>query len=250
MDIRGKYMENILTGEGKDLLPDVSNYDDTKYKNPSVTVDICICRFVNKKVEVLLIKRKFPPFQDMWAIPGGFVNVDARENLRTSAERELQEETHLAGVFIEQLKTYGEPDRDPRKRIITVAYFALVPKTMLETQEIKADDDAKEYGWFPLKELPELAFDHKTILGDLFERLSGKVSYCPIAFELLGTEFTWTELQEVYEYLLGKELTTPNFRRKIKDMYNILETDSQKVNNIGRPAVVLKYCGISTTSEF
>ena len=250
MELRSENMENEMTAEGKDLLPDASNYDDKKYKNPSVTVDICVCRFVNKKVEVLLIKRKFPPFQDMWAIPGGFVNVDAKENLRTTAERELKEETNVSGVFIEQLKTYGEPERDPRKRIITVAYFALVPVKMLETQDIKADDDAKEYGWFPLKELPELAFDHGTILKDLFERLAGKVSYCPLAFELLGEDFTWTELQDVYEYLLEKELTVPNFRRKIKSMYKILESDAQKSNSVGRPAGVLKYCGVNIESEF
>lgn len=249
MDTRSEIMEN-LTGEGSELLPDVSNYDDKKYKNPSVTVDICICRFVNKKVEVLLIKRKFPPFQDMWAIPGGFVNVDAKENLRTTAERELKEETNVSGVFIEQLKTYGEPDRDPRKRIITVAYYALVPNKMLESQVIKADDDAKEYAWFPLKELPELAFDHGTILGDLFTRLSGKVTYCPLAFDLLGVEFTWAELQDVYEYLLEKKIIGPNFRRKIKAMYAILEVDAQKSNIIGRPAGVLKYCGVNQSEGF
>lgn len=246
-------MENIIkTGEGENLLPDASNYSDAKYKNPSVTVDVCICRFVNKKIEVLLIKRKFPPFKDMWAIPGGFVNIDAKEDLEQTAARELQEETQLTGMFIEQLKTYGAPDRDPRKRIITAAYFALVPKKYLDAQTIEAKDDAKEYGWFPLKELPELAFDHKEILSDLFQRLSGKVTYCPIAFELLGKEFTWTDLQDVYEYLLNKEgaLMASNFRRKIKSQYVIEHLKGQKYNKTGRPSNLLQYCGLNTKAGF
>jgi len=232
------------TAEGEQLKDDVSNYDSSAYKSPSVTVDICICAIFNNEIQVILIKRKFPPFRGHWAIPGGFVNVEDNEDLETTALRELNEETGLKDIYLEQLKTYGDPYRDSRKRIITVAHFALIPYGKLKGQTIKADDDAREVKWFSLRKLPdELAFDHEKILSDLLERLIKKLSNTPIAFNLLPKKFTWSQLQNVYEIILGRKLVASNFRRKIKSMYKIKElNDKQKVKGrVGRPSVYLMF---------
>ena len=225
--------------EGKYLKDDLSNYDKDAYKKPSVTVDIAICTIVENDLKVLLIKRKYPPFREKWSIPGGFVRVENNETLKETAERELEEETNLKNIYIEQLKTYGNPDRDPRLRIITVAYFALIPVNKIRS--IKAGDDAKETHWFSFRDLPDLAFDHEIILNDLLNRLRGKISYTPIAFELVPMEFTWTELQNVYEIILNRKLLAPNFRRKIKSMYYIEECIStKKLESAGKPPKYLK----------
>jgi 8-oxo-dGTP diphosphatase len=187
-----------------------------------------------------LIKRKYPPFRNKWSIPGGFVKVENNESLEETAERELKEETNLKNIYIEQLKTYGNPNRDPRMRIITIVYFALIPANKIKT--IKAGDDAKEATWFSFRNLPELAFDHEIILNDLLNRLMGKISYTPIGFELTPKEFTWTELQNVYEIILNRKLLAPNFRRKIKSMYFIEECIStKKLKSAGKPPKYLKF---------
>jgi len=158
-----------MTAEGLLLNEDVSNYDDSKHKKPSVTVDIVICTIKDDDLKVLLIKRKYPPFRDHLAIPGGFVDVESLETLEQTALRELKEETNLENIYIEQLYTYGDPHRDPRKRIITVAYFALVPYSKLNEQEIIAKDDAKEVSWLSLKNIDDISldFDHNKILKDV-----------------------------------------------------------------------------------
>jgi 8-oxo-dGTP diphosphatase len=225
-------------GELKD---DLSNYDENSYKKPSVTVDICICTIVDKSLKILLIKRKFPPFRDCWAIPGGFLDLNLNETLEEAAARELREETSLENIYVEQLKTYGDPGRDPRTGVVTVAYFALVPWTDSLKTGVEARDDAKEYQWFDLRWLPhDLAFDHAKILSDLLNRLIGKLAYSPIAFSLLPKKFTWTELQSIYEVILGRKLIAPNFRRKIKSLYNIKESlNFQRANRPGRPPTYL-----------
>lgn len=230
------------TAEGKYLNEDASNYDSEAFEKPSVTVDMCICSIIKSDLKVLLIKRKYPPYRGYWAIPGGFVDLPKKETLEKTAARELGEETGLKNIYIEQLKTYGDPDRDPRMRIITVAYFALVPYNSLKNQNIKADDDAEDVGWFSLRKLPKkLAFDHKKILNDLLIRLVGKISYTNIAFSLLPVRFTWSELQKVYEIVLGKSLIAPNFRRKIRSMYNLKKLETKKEKKAGRPPIYLKY---------
>jgi len=235
---------------GDKLKDDLSNYDPTKYENPSVTVDICICTIKDDDLKILLIKRKYPPFRNCWAIPGGFVEIAKKENLYQTACRELQEETGISGVWIEQLKTYGTVDRDPRKRVITVVYYALIPWKELEKQHIEAADDAKEYYWFSLFKLPKLAFDHETILKDLTIRLEGKISYTPLAFNLLPKIFTWNDLQKVYEIILQKGLITANFRRKINSLYQLKELKSAKIDDgPGRPAVLLIYNGEKNLDE-
>lgn len=232
------------SAEGKDLAEDASNYDKDAYEKPSVTVDVCICRFEDKEVKVLLIKRAYPPFRNHWAIPGGFVDVDSKEGLDATAARELEEETGLRGVYLEQLKSYGDPKRDPRMRVITVAYFALLKNSALAAQNLRAADDAKEVGWFSLRDLPKLAFDHGLILSDLRARLAGKIAYAPIAFHLLEERFTWAELQEVYESVLAKPLLAPNFRRKIQSQYRIEPTQMHRNTGPGRPAAEFTFDGV------
>jgi 8-oxo-dGTP diphosphatase len=229
------------TGEGRLLEDDLSNYDPSGYKDPSVTVDICICTIFNNDLKILLIKRKHPPYRNRWAIPGGFLEVPKRETLEETAARELREETCLKDIYIEQLKTYGNPDRDPRKRVITVAYFALVPYNSLKTQKIEGKDDAKEAKWFSLRKLPPLAFDHKVITKDLLDRIVGKIGYSPIAFSLVPKEFTWNDLQAVYEAVLGFKLVTSNFRRKIKSLYTLDTLSLKEKGHPGRPSVYLTF---------
>ena len=243
-------MSKKKTGEGHLLKDDLSNYSAEKYKRPSLTVDIVICAIIDGVLQILLIKRKHPPFRGCWAIPGGFVDIDKEETLDEAAFRELKEETGLdEGVYLEQLKTYGDPHRDPRTRIITVAYYALIAQEFLSevTKKLKAGDDAKEAAWFPLEirlEKPKLAFDHKKILSDTLIRLRGKIEYAPIAFSLLpGVTFTWAELQSVYEIILGRKLLASNFRRKMQSIYMITPTGEKK-NGFGRPKSLLEWTGI------
>ena len=231
------------------LKNDLSNYNSGAYKKPSVTVDIVICSIINNDLMVLLIKRKNPPFKDYWAIPGGFVDIDRKETLEQTAQRELQEETNLKNIYLEQLKSYGDPDRDPRMRIITVAYFALIPWNEFSDQTIQAGDDAKDTCWFSIRNLPkDLAFDHVMILNDALNRLIGKISYSPIAFNFLPKKFTWTELQNVYEIVLGEKLITSNFRRKICSLYQITELKARKqMKKQGRPATYLIFEKVKET---
>jgi 8-oxo-dGTP diphosphatase len=219
----------------------LKNYDPSRYDSPSVTVDICICTIFNNDLKILLIKRKHPPYRNRWAIPGGFVDVHKKETLEETAARELKEETCLRDIYIEQLKTYGNPDRDPRKRVVTIAYFALVPYSSLQKQKIEGKDDAKKAEWFSLRKLPPLAFDHKIITKDLLDRIVGKIGYSPIAFSLVPKEFTWNELQAVYEAVLGFKLVTPNFRRKIKSMYILDKLSLKEKGHPGRPSVYLTF---------
>src|SRR5438132_9657962 len=156
------------------------HYDASKYERPSVTVDVVMMSLRRRDLEVLLVKRRSWPYEGMWAIPGGFVNID--EALETAAKRELQEETGVQDVYLEQLYTFGDPGRDPRTRVITVVYFALLPSQHLQ---IRAADDAVDVGWFPVHQLPPLAFDHDKILNYALERLRGKLEYTTIAFSLL-----------------------------------------------------------------
>src|SRR5579864_8570777 len=161
------------------------HYNARKYERPSVTVDVVILSLRQKDLQVLLVKRRSWPYEGMWAIPGGFVNMD--ESLETAAKRELQEETGVQDVYLEQLYTFGDPGRDPRTRVITVVYFALLDSARLQ---VRAADDAADVGWFPVYNLPELAFDHAKILEYALDRLRGKLDYTNIAFSLLPEQFT------------------------------------------------------------
>lgn len=235
------------TAEGEYLLDDSSNYDKDKYEKPSVTADICICTVDSGELKVLMIKRKLAPFRGKWACPGGFLDIPKNQTLEETAIRELEEETGMKGIPVHQLATYSDVNRDPRMRILSTAYFACVDSSVIQYQNIKAGDDADDYMWMNLKDLPTLAFDHNKILSDLYERLQGRVVYSDIAFQFVGKEFTWTELQHVYEVILDRKLITPNFRRKIKNLYFIEETNKMSKPERGRPSKLLRFKGIKST---
>jgi 8-oxo-dGTP diphosphatase len=174
-----------------------------------VTVDVVLFTIRDRKLHLLLIKRLAKPFENRYALPGGFVQED--ESLDTAAIRELREETGVGDVYLEQLYTFGNPKRDPRGRVVTVAYYALVPNT----QVVRAGTDASDAAWFPVTELPPLAFDHRKIAEYAHQRIRNKLDYTNVGFELLMERFTLTELQMVHEAILGQALDKRNFRRKI-----------------------------------
>ena len=207
-----------------------------EYPRPSLTVD-CIIFGLDEtgRLKVLLIQRAKNPFKDHWALPGGFVDMD--EDLEAAALRELKEETGVENIFIEQLYTFGTPGRDPRGRVVSVAYFALVN---LAEHKLGADTDAQDVRWYALDELPVLAFDHAVILETAINRLRGKVRYQPIGFELLPDSFTLTQLQTLYETILGKALNKRNFRTKILKM-GILAEDKMLRGVAHRPAQMYKF---------
>lgn len=197
-----------------------------EYPRPAITVDCIIFGLdASQQLKVLLIQRGTEPYLDYWAFPGGFVDMD--ETLEAAALRELEEETGMREVFIEQLYTFGNPGRDPRGRVISVAYFALVN---LEQYQIKAASDASNAAWFEVNSMPELAFDHQQIFNTALERLRAKVRYQPIGFELLPDRFTLSQLQQLYETILGVEerLNKRNFRKRIQDMGILKEVGIQE----------------------
>jgi len=191
-----------------------------QYPRAALTVDCVVFGFDEGDLKLLLIQRDLEPFAGRWALPGGFVRVE--ESLEEAARRELQEETGVARVYLDQLYTFGQPDRDPRERVVTVAYYALVK---LSNHRVKAATDARNAAWFDVCDLPRLAFDHETIIEAALRRLKGKVRYEPIGFELLPPKFTLTQLQHLYETILEAPLDKRNFRKKILSMDLLLETD-------------------------
>jgi 8-oxo-dGTP diphosphatase len=175
-----------------------------------ITVDIVIFTIQGATLKVLLIKRGVAPFKDAMAIPGGFVHEG--ESLDQAALRELKEETGVANVYLEQLYSFGDPGRDPRGRVVTVAYYALVPAD----QTLEPGTDASAAAWYDVTKLPVLAFDHRKIIDYAMERLRNKLEYTTVGFQLLPRKFTLSELQAVYEAILGKKLDKRNFRKKME----------------------------------
>jgi len=210
-------------------------FDPEKYDRPSVTVDIILFTIKNGDLKVLLVKRDLEPFKDMWAIPGGFVRME--ESLEEAAKRELLEETNVKDVYLEQLYTFGNPKRDPRTRVITVSYFALVNSDKFK---LKASTDVKDVKWFSIYELPKLAFDHQDILEYALKRLRWKLEYTTVAFSLLPERFTLTELQTIYEIIMHKQLDKRNFRKKVKALGIVKETSEYQSDVTHRPAKLYK----------
>ena len=179
-----------------------------KYPHPAVTTDCVLFGFNGERLQVLLIERGIEPFKGRWAFPGGFLKMD--ETAEEGAKRELKEETGLENAYIQQLHTFSAPNRDPRERVITIAYYALV-----KIQEVKGGDDAASARWFPLDEIPPLAFDHDYILRMATQRLREQIHFQPIGFELLPEKFTIKELQSLYEAILGINFDRRNFAKKM-----------------------------------
>lgn len=207
-----------------------------EYPRPALTVDVVTFTLRESRLHVLLIERKEAPFEGMWALPGGFVQMD--ESLEDAAARELAEETGVQQAYLEQLYTFGDPERDPRGRVVTVAYYALIPADAQFQAE--GGSDARRAGWFPVDELPALAFDHAEISEYALRRLRYKLEYSAAGFELLPEEFTLSEIQRTYEMILGERLDKRNFRRRILEAGIIEETARQRTGE-GRPARLYRY---------
>lgn len=189
-------------------------------------------------VSVLLIQRKYPPFKDLWAIPGGFVLEE--ESLEQAVHRELREETGVTVNYLEQLYTFGDPGRDPRQRVISVAYVALVKSSLY--QQLRASTDAEDARWFPIKSLPKLAFDHKRIVHAAIERVRAKIRYQPIGFELLDKKFTFSDLERLYTVLLDRDIDRRNFAKKFMALNVLDETDEvASPEGKGRPSKVYQF---------
>ena len=203
-----------------------------EYPHPAVTTDVVVFTILDGRLGTLLVKRANPPYQGQWALPGGFLAID--EDLDACAARELEEETGISGLFLEQLYTFGATHRDPRERVISVTYYALVPQDALA--EPRAASDAAEVGWFPFEALPPLAFDHAEIIAVAHRRLVAKLDYSSIALQFMPETFTLSELQRVYEALLNQPLDKRNFRKRILSLDLIEETGKQRRNGKHRPA--------------
>lgn len=191
-----------------------------KYPRPALTADAVVFGLDEGELKVLLIRRGREPFAGRWALPGGFVQVG--ESPDAAVRRELGEETGLRRIFLEQLATFGEPDRDPREHVVTVAYYALVKQT--DHQPASASD-AADAGWFPVASPPALAFDHDRILAAALERLRAKLHYQPVGFELLPKHFPLRALQHLYESIWERPLDKRNFRKKLLAMGILRETN-------------------------
>lgn len=202
------------------------------YPRPAVTVDCVLFGFDKGEIKVLLTKRGIEPFIGKWAFPGGF--IQEQETADDCARRKLAEEAGLKDIFFEQLYTFSDVHRDPRNRVISIAYYALVNST---NYAAKAGIDIADVQWFRLDEIDELAFDHNVILKVAVERLKGKIRYEPIGFELLPEEFTMPELHKLYETILQRPVDRGNFRKKILGM-GLLIDHSQK--QVGRSLTAAK----------
>ncbi|HVE17147.1 MAG TPA: NUDIX domain-containing protein [Chthoniobacterales bacterium] len=207
-----------------------------EYPRGALTVDCVLFGFDEGDLKLLLIQRDLEPFAGTWALPGGFVRVE--ESLEEAARRELQEETGVARVYLEQLYTFGAPERDPRERVVTVAYYALVK---LSNHRVKAATDARNAAWFAVSDLPGVAFDHEDIIETALERLKSKLRYEPVGFELLPPKFTLTQLQHLYETILETPLDKRNFRKKLLGMGLLIETDEIEQDVAHRAARLYRF---------
>lgn len=211
-------------------------FDPFSRPHPAVAVDVILFTVEQSALRVLLIRRDLAPFEGRWALPGGFVLVD--ESVDAAAQRELEEETGVRVRWLEQLYTFGEVDRDPHRRVISVSYFALIDASQLDP---KAGGDARGVQWCDVDALPDLAFDHERMIRYAHERLAYKTEYAPVAFQLLPPTFTLAELQEVYEVILGRTLDKRNFRRKIAALAIVEPTGDARSEGRGRPAALHRF---------
>jgi 8-oxo-dGTP diphosphatase len=208
-----------------------------EYPKPFVTVDAVVFSIFDDDLKVLLIKRGRPPFEGRWALPGGFVEID--ETLETAAKRELQEETGVANVQLEQLYTFGDPGRDPRGRSISVVYYTLANADRIQPQ---AATDAADARWFSAFRPPPLAFDHRKILRCAVERLRNKTEWTTVGAELLPRRFTLDDLQRVYEIILQRPMDKRYFKKKVLSQGNIVEIGQTRDEQTHRPIRLYTFC--------
>ena len=205
-----------------------------KYPHPSVTTDCVIFGFDGTKLKVLLVQRGIEPYKGRWAFPGGFLKMD--ESAETGALRELKEETGLKDAYIKQFYAFSDPNRDPRERVVTIAYYALA-----RMQEVKGGDDAAKAEWFALDEVPSLAFDHDLILRVALKELRKQIHFEPIGFELLPEKFTIKELQLLYEAILDMKFDRRNFYNKMKHLEILTQLDETVFNSPQKEAYLFKF---------
>jgi 8-oxo-dGTP diphosphatase len=206
-----------------------------KYPHPAVAVDIAIFTLREARLNVLVVERGVNPFAGMWALPGGFVRME--EDLPTAALRELREETGLTQAYIEQVGAFGRPDRDPRERVISVAFVAIIPSDQVS---LVAGSDARGVRWCPVDELPDLAFDHAEVVAAARARIVEKVKRTTIAVQFLPAEFTLTELQSVFEAIRGEAVDKRNFRKWATSLSYLQPTGRQRHGGQYRPAALYR----------
>lgn len=202
----------------------------------SLTVDAVVFTVMNDDLKILLVKRKYDPYKQMYALPGGFVHND--EELDAAAGRELFEETNVKGIFLKKLTAYGDVKRDPRGRIVSVVYLALIDSV---TVKLEAKTDAEIASWFSVYSLPKLAFDHETIIKDALRDLRYEIQVSNIAYQLLPKMFTLTELQKAYEVILDKRLDKRNFRKRLFALNLVEPSDEYRNDGAHRPAQLFTF---------
>ncbi len=211
------------------------NKSSQKYKFAAVAVDVVVFTVDDGALKVLLIEMKKRPYNGFWAVPGGLIKPD--ESLEQAAKRQLSTKAGLKNVYLEQLYTFGEVNRDPFGRVVSTAYFALIPSAGIKPKTSKEYGDIK---WFGVKTLPKLAYDHKKIIGHALERLRAKIGYANIVYGLLPREFTLSDLQKVYEIILAKKIDKRNFRKKALSI-GLVNPVSAKRRGAHRPARLYKF---------
>jgi len=207
-----------------------------EHPRPALTVDCVVFGFDGDSLKLLLIERALEPFKGSWALPGGFVRVE--EELEAAARRELREETGIHEVVLEQFHAFGSIRRDPRERVVSVAYVAL---TRLEDHRPQASTDARQAVWFNSGDLPRLAFDHEQIIQQALEYLRRRVRLEPLGFQLLPSKFTLTQLQVLYESVLGRAIDTRNFRKRVLAMELVQPIKSEFQRGRQRPAQLYRF---------
>jgi len=215
---------------------------NTNYEQPGITVDLVIFTVNDNTLNILLTKRAEQPFVDYWALPGGFLLTG--ESLEDAAMRVLKEKTGVHDVYLEQLYTFGDPKRDPRTRVITVSYIALIPWSNLDQPESKKVADLK---WVPADRTPKLAFDHKEILQYALQRLRAKVTYSNIVYGLMPEQFRLSELQRMYEIILNDTLDKRNFRKRMLASGLLQETGKKHLHGAHRPAMLYQFKEMAIT---
>lgn len=204
------------------------------FKNPALTVDILIFSIQNNELNIVLVKRDTEPYKNAWALPGGFVRID--ESLDGAVKRVLEDKAGISDMYVEQLFTFGEVSRDPRSRVVTVSYFALVPNHKLEINK-----DSGDVKLFSVNKLSNLAFDHKKIIEYGVERLKAKIGYSNIAFGLLPKHFRLSDLQKVYEIILSQKVDKRNFRKKMLSLGLLKSTGKKELEGAHRPAMLYEF---------